>query len=100
MNRELDTTILIVTHDADIAYKVGRVVLIRDGKTSAEIRRKVSLRRVAGQAERDEPLEEFTLVDGAGRVQIPGQYLDKLKIRERARVTLDDGQVTISPGDI
>ena len=100
VNRELDTTILIVTHDADIAYKVGRVVLIRDGKTSAEIRRKVSLRRVAGRAERDEPLEEFTLVDGAGRVQIPGQYLDKLKIRERARVALDDGQVTISPGDI
>ena len=100
VNRELDTTIMIVTHDADIAYKVGRVVLIRDGKTSAEIRRKVSLRRVAGRAERDEPLEEFTLVDGAGRVQIPGPYLDKLKIRERARVALDDGQVTISPGDV
>ncbi len=100
VNRELDTTILIVTHDSDIAYKVGRVVLVRDGKTSAEIRRRVSMRRVAGRAERDEPLEEFTLVDGAGRVQIPGQYLDKLKIRERAKVGLDEGRVIISPEDV
>ena len=42
VNAELGTTVLIVTHDPDIAYKVGRVVLIRDGKLSTEIRRKVS----------------------------------------------------------
>ena len=46
VNKELNTTIAIVTHDPDIAYKVGRVVLIRDGKTSTEIRRKVSYERI------------------------------------------------------
>ena len=98
VNRDLDTTVLIVTHDSDIAYKVGRVVLIRDGKTSSEIRRKVTLRRVSGRAE-VEPLEEFTLVDGAGRVQIPREYLDQLKIKERARVDLEGGKVTIVPAE-
>ena len=67
VNRELDTTIVIVTHDPDIAYKVGRVVLVRDGKTSTEIRRRVSYQRISGDAEADAALEEFTLVDGAGR---------------------------------
>ena len=67
VNRELNTTIVIVTHDPDIAYKVGRVVLVRDGKTSTEIRRRVSYQRITGDAEADAALEEFTLVDGAGQ---------------------------------
>ena len=32
VNNELGTTILIVTHDQDIKYKVGRVVMIQDGR--------------------------------------------------------------------
>ena len=79
MNRELNTTIVIVTHDPDIAYKVGRVVLVRDGKTSTEIRRRVSYQRITGDAEADAALEEFTLVDGAGRVQIPREMLEELE---------------------
>ena len=97
VNLELTTTVLIVTHDPDIAYKVGRVVMIRDGKTSTEIRRKVSFRPTTGEDEAEEPLEEFTLVDGVGRVQIPREFLDKLKIRGRARVHLEDDRVTIVP---
>ena len=71
VNQEMGTTILIVTHDPDIAYKVGRVVMIRDGKMSTEIRRRVTYQRIRGDAEVDQPLEEFVLVDGNGRVQIP-----------------------------
>lgn len=99
VNRELNTTILIVTHDPDIAYKVGRVVLIRDGKTSTEIRRKVTFRPSASDGETKEPLEEFTLVDAAGRVQIPKEYLESLKIKRKARLQLDDGRLTIVPGE-
>ena len=99
VNQELNTTILIVTHDSDIAYKVGRVVLIRDGKTSTEIRRKVTFRPSAGPGEAQEPLEEFTLVDGAGRVQIPKEFLERLNIKGRARMHLEDGRVTIVPED-
>ena len=96
VNQELDTTIVIVTHDPEIAYKVGRVVMIRDGKTSTEIRRKRDYaRRITGSVDTDTPLEEYTLVDSAGRVQLPREFLDQLKIRERASVRIEDGKVTI-----
>ena len=99
VNREMGTTILIVTHDPDIAYKVGRVVMIRDGKMSTEIRRKVTYRRIAGDAETEQPLEEFALVDGNGRVQIPREILERVNIGEKARVAIENGRVSITPGD-
>ncbi len=99
VNRELNTTIVIVTHDPDIAYKVGRVVLVRDGKTSTEIRRRVSYQRITGEAQAEADLEEFTLVDGAGRVQIPRELLEELKIKERARIVVEDGKLTVVSGD-
>ena len=100
INRELDTTILIVTHDPDIAYKVGRVVMIRDGKMATEVRRKVTYQRLTGEAATDQPLEEFILVDGSGRVQIPRDIIDRLKMGERARIDTMDGMVTLTPDDV
>ena len=99
INRELNTTILIVTHDPDIAYKVGRVVMIRDGKMATEVRRRVTYQRLSGAAETDQPLEEFILVDGSGRVQIPRDIIDRLKIGARARIDAEDGRVTLTPDD-
>ena len=100
INRELDTTILIVTHDPDIAYKVGRVVMIRDGKMATEVRRRVTFQRLSGAASTEDPLEEFILVDGSGRVQIPRDIIDRLKIGERARIDTQDGMVTLTPDDV
>ena len=98
VNQNLGTTILIVTHDPEIAYKVDRVVLIRDGKTSTEIRRKATTyQRLSGSKDTEQPLEEFILVDGSGRVQIPAEYLESLKIAGRARVHLEDDKVTLMP---
>ena len=99
INRELNTTILIVTHDPDIAYKVGRVVMIRDGKMATEVRRRVTYQRLSGAAETDQPLEEFILVDGSGRVQIPRDIIDRLRIGARARIDTQDGRVTLTPDD-
>ncbi len=100
VNRELQTTVVIVTHDPDIAYKVGRVVLIRDGKLSTEIRRRVSYRpRAEGSAADEIELDEFVLVDSSGRVQIPRDVLDRLGIGERAKVTTDEHGVRLDPGD-
>ena len=100
INRELNTTILIVTHDPDIAYKVGRVVMIRDGKMATEVRRRVTFQRLSGAVSTDQPLEEFILVDGSGRVQIPRDIIDRLKIGERARIDTQDGMVTLTPDDV
>ncbi len=97
INRELNTTIIIVTHDPDIAYKVGRVVMIRDGKMATEVRRRITYQRLSGSAETDQPLEEFILVDGSGRVQIPRDIIDRLNIGERARIDTLDGKVTLTP---
>jgi len=95
INRVLGTTIMIVTHDPEIAHKVGRVVLIRDGKTATEIRRKVTFAPSSSGSH----LEEFTLVDSAGRVQIPKQFLDSIKIKNEVRIQLEDGKLIISPGE-
>jgi ABC-type lipoprotein export system ATPase subunit len=97
VNQDMGTTILIVTHDPDIAYKVGRVVMIRDGKMSTEIRRKVTFERIQSEADTDATLEEFVLVDASGRIQIPQDYLDQIKIGERARVQVENGTVTLRP---
>lgn len=42
LNTNLNVTIVIVTHDRQIAHKVDRVVSIRDGRTSSEFIRKIS----------------------------------------------------------
>jgi ABC-type lipoprotein export system ATPase subunit len=97
VNQELGTTVLIVTHDPDIAYKVDRVVMIRDGKMSTEIRRKLTFQAVSDAEDSDQVLEEFTLVDGSGRVQLPREFLDRLRFGARARVRLEDGKVTLAP---
>lgn len=96
INQRFGTTVVIVTHDPDIAYKVGRVVMIRDGKTSTEVRRRVTYRPSA-TGEEDQELEEFILVDAGGRVQIPREMLHDLKIGERARVNVVDGKVVLEP---
>ena len=98
-NREMKTTVLIVTHDPEIAHKVDRAVMIRDGKMSTEIRRRVTFRPGEEHEETDPPLEEFTLVDGAGRVQIPRELLRQLKINDKARIDVVDGNLTIASGD-
>ena len=99
VNNDLGTTILIVTHDSDIAYKVGRVVMIIDGKMSTEIRRKITYQRVSGEADTDQVLEEFVLIDGNGRIQIPRELLEALNIKDKARVSVEDGKVILIPGE-
>lgn len=96
VNRELGTTIIVVTHDPAIATSVGRAIAIRDGKTSTETLRKVSFeRRIGGQAD---DVEEFLLVDSTGSVQIPRAVLDRLAIGRRVRVAVQDGKVTLESG--
>lgn len=97
VNRELGTTIVIVTHDPAISSSVGRALAIKDGKTSTETTRAVSFeRRIGGDASET---EEFLLVDSSGSVQIPREMLDELSIGRRVRVAVRDGRVTLESGD-
>ena len=93
LNRRFGVTIIIVTHDPAIAAQVDRVVAIRDGRTSTEIFRRT---REDGNVTRIVH-EEYVLVDAAGRLQIPREFLESLHISERARISLGDGHVEVLP---
>jgi len=86
---QFGTTIIVVTHDLAIASQVDRVVAIRDGRTSTEV-----FRRVDGEQARH---EEFAVVDVAGRVQLPAELRERLRIGQRARISLEGDHVAIRP---
>ena len=109
LNRELGVTIIIVTHDPRIASNVDRVIAIRDGRTSTETTRQVLAPLQSGETndagEPDEgqdmdhevTYEELVVLDTAGRLQIPRDYLEELGIGDRARVEMTDEGILIQP---
>ncbi len=102
INRTLGTTIVIVTHDRELSKKVNRVVSIRDGKTSSEMIMKQSYSdRLDGIASFENAVnetvhDEFGVLDKAGRVQIPKEYLDKLGLDgNKIRIGYVDGRIVM-----
>ncbi len=91
---ELEATVLIVTHDPMIANHVRRTVQIRDGRTSTEV-----VRRVEVDADGTEHLvaSEYTVIDRAGRLQLPSSHVERLALRDRVRVELEDDHVGVWP---
>ena len=94
-------TILIVTHDVTLSKKVQRVVAIRDGKISSERILKEKYTDLVKEVSLDwhtlETQEEFSVVDKAGRVQIPRELLDSLALGDnKLKVELVDGKIILS----
>ena len=94
VNRELGTTIVIVTHDAFVSEQVQRTVAIRDGRTSTE-----TLRRTEQNEAGDDHVisEEYAVVDRAGRLQLPRAHVDALELRNRVRLRLEEDHVGVWP---
>jgi ABC-type lipoprotein export system ATPase subunit len=86
------TTIIVVTHDPLLAERVDRVVTIRDGRTSTEIRR----RDTNGQAVPD---EEWVILDQSDRLQLPKPVVQTLNLRDRVKVSLEPDHVSVWPKD-
>ncbi len=104
LNRNMGLTVVIVTHDPLLAKKVDRVVAIRDGKTSSEIIRKRSyadeLAEIEqGMASEEESHVEYAVLDKAGRLQVPANYLEAIGIKDtnKVRVALEDGKIVLLP---
>ncbi|PWV99678.1 ABC-type lipoprotein export system ATPase subunit [Paenibacillus cellulosilyticus] len=106
LNREMGLTIVIVTHDPQLARKVDRVVSIRDGRTSSEmirtqadIEEEDNIADVYGHVEQAETHVEYAVIDKAGRLQIPAAYLDNEAFKDHTRVKVEweDGRIILSP---
>jgi ABC-type lipoprotein export system ATPase subunit len=89
MNEELGTTIVIVTHDAQVARQVRRTVAIRDGRISTETLRPSDDEGHEG--------EEFAVLDRAGRLQLPRGHVEALGLESRVRLRLEDDHIGVWP---
>ena len=91
LNKQLGLTMIIVSHDPGIARHVDRVVAVRDGKLASETL------RVQTSDSDEHHLVELAVVDAAGRLQIPREYLEQFKIRRRVQVELTEQGILIRP---
>jgi ABC-type lipoprotein export system ATPase subunit len=91
--RDLGTAAIMVTHDQQLERHVDRVIQIRDGRTSTERR---WLARPNGDRE---VADELVILDRAGRLQLPRAHVEKLGLRDRVRVHLEDDSIRISPAE-
>ncbi|WP_246583080.1 ABC transporter ATP-binding protein [Clostridium simiarum] len=109
LNKELGLTIVIVTHDRQISSKVDRVVAIRDGKTSSEFIRKISYAEelkdieegLQDQVDSKDTHIELAILDKAGRLQIPSEYLEALNLKDKnkIKVELEDEKIILCSPD-
>nr|WP_205863010.1 ATP-binding cassette domain-containing protein [Planosporangium thailandense] len=82
VNRELGTTIVVVTHDGEVGARLGRAVTIRDGRVGAEGR----------------DGEDFAVVAGDGTVQLPPEVLGAFPPGTLFKVDHEDGTVSLVAG--
>ncbi len=113
LNEKFNLTTIIVTHDPRIAEQVDRVVAIRDGKISTETIRQVSQieRAMIGehkiseafgdlqQKKEEVTYQEFVVLDSAGRLQVPKEFLENLGIGKRAQLEMGEECIMIRPVD-
>ncbi|MDO8107261.1 ABC transporter ATP-binding protein [Isoptericola sp. b441] len=90
VNTELGVTALVVTHDRAVSDHVSRTVQIRDGRVSGEVVRHGTEHHLA---------EEFTVLDKVGRLQLPQDYVERLGLADRVRLTLEPDHVQVHRGD-
>lgn len=108
LTTKLGVTVVIVTHDNQISHKVDRVVAIRDGRTSSEFIRKKSYAEELAEMgsgifvnHAEDTHEELAVLDKAGRLQIPSEYISALglKGKNKVKVELDGNKVVLYSPD-
>ena len=91
-NRELGVTCVIVTHDPTVSEQVDRTIGIRDGRTSSETLRRTS--QDGGVI-----AEEYAVLDRAGRLQLPRDFMNELEMERRVRLELERDHIGVWPAD-
>ena len=102
LNKALNLTIIVVTHDMQVAHKVERVVSISDGKISKELLIRESYDKALSTIDElysdinsADTHEEFLIVDRHGRVQIPQQFLEKIKVGKKIKARLEENNIIL-----
>jgi ABC-type lipoprotein export system ATPase subunit len=102
LNKALNLTIIVVTHDMQVAHKVERVVSISDGKISKELLARESydtalstMDELYSDINSADTHEEFLVVDRHGRVQIPQQFLEKIKAGKKIKARLEENNIIL-----
>ena len=101
LNSEYGQTIIIVTHDVELSKKVNRVVAIRDGKISSERILKEKYTNAFGTGKvnwmEEDTQEEYSIIDRAGRLQIPRHMLDELALKDnKILVSMEKEKIILS----
>lgn len=119
VNRDLGLTIIIVTHDVNVAAVVDRTIAIRDGRTSTETVRRETLAADGSSVGADlsrpssrfgvptsaiiglssETHREFVLIDRVGRLQLPKDIFESFPFNGRAEVRKVGDHVEIWPAE-
>lgn len=102
LNAEMGLTIVIVTHDLDLAKQVQRVVLIRDGRTSSEMIRRTDEHEAEDAAGEERELDthiEYAVMDRSGRIQVPERYLEAVGAKDADKVLLrlEEDHIVLRP---
>jgi ABC-type lipoprotein export system ATPase subunit len=94
LNQHLGVTVVIVSHDPHLAQHVDRVVAIRDGRVSTE-----ASAAQGGPNGTHRAVDEVTVIDRAGRLQLPRPLLEQYGIHGRVRLEAVDGGILVRPAD-
>lgn len=84
VSRRSGMTIVMVTHDHEIAPFADRILRIRDGRVSTE-------RSTTG--------DERVVLDRAGRLQLPRHLINEVGLRNLVTVRRDGARIVIEPTD-
>jgi ABC-type lipoprotein export system ATPase subunit len=94
VNRELGVTVVVFTHDPLVSDQVRRTIGIRDGRTATETLRH---RGLGPAGEEYDVAEELAVLDRAGRLQFPREYVSALGLDRRVRLVLERDHVAVWP---
>jgi putative ABC transport system ATP-binding protein len=108
LSRDLHITTVIVSHDRTISRHVDRVVGIRDGMLASETIRQTAepstngsngsngVKGLSGDAqEENHNYAELVVLDKAGRIHVPHEYLDQFNIKGHAQLEITEDGILI-----
>ena len=94
INRDMQLTIVVATHDPLVSTQVSRTVAIRDGRVSSEVLRQ---RTISAAGDHHVESTEYAVLDRVGRLQLPRAHVEALGLERRVRLDLEADHIAVWP---